>query len=86
MTLVTLFEDLIGELEADARGRPRGRLSLESLLEMVAGTIRPAIEASGLETVDAATTLMGMSLDLVLADVRTAARLAIPSPAADHLL
>jgi hypothetical protein len=50
-----------------------GENSIEVLVEMLAGTIRPAANAAGVETLRQATALVGAVGDRVLSDLRLAA-------------
>jgi hypothetical protein len=67
MDLVTAFLD---DLPDDAFP---GEEPAEVLIEMLAGTIRPAADAAGPETLRHATALLGAAGDRVLADLRAAA-------------
>jgi hypothetical protein len=49
------------------------------LLEMLTGTIRPAADAAGTQTVKQATALLGAGGDRVLSDLRAAAARAADS-------
>jgi hypothetical protein len=67
MDLVTGFVD---DLPDDAFP---GEEPAEVLIEMLAGTIRPAADAAGAETLRQATALLGAASDRVLTDLRAAA-------------
>jgi hypothetical protein len=54
-----------------------GEEPAEVLIEMLAGTIRPAADAAGAETLRQATALLGAAGDRVLADLRAAAARAV---------
>jgi hypothetical protein len=67
MDLVTgLLEDL-------PDGKFPGEDSAEVLLQMLAGSIRPAADAAGARTLRQATALLGAASDRVLTDLRAAA-------------
>jgi hypothetical protein len=79
LMLTELACDLI---EATPEGAFPGEDAAEVLLEMMVGTFRPAADAAGVPTVEAATALLGALADRTLADLKAAAELARKS--SDH--
>jgi hypothetical protein len=76
LMLTDVLSLLLDELPEDAfPGESPG----EALLEMLVGTIRPAADAAGAQTVRRATALLGAMCDRTMADLRAAAELARPS-------
>jgi len=70
LTLVDLLSGLLEDLPEDAfPGEEPG----EVLIEMLAGSVAPAIEAAGPRAVEQATALLGAVSDRTLADLRLAA-------------
>jgi hypothetical protein len=69
-----MWMDLVSGLIDDLpEGAFPGEESAEVLIEMLAGTIHPAADAAGAETLRQATTLLGAVSDRVLTDLRAAA-------------
>jgi len=70
LTLVDLLSGLLEDLSEDAfPGEEPG----EVLIEMLAGSVAPAIEAAGPQVVQGATALLGAVSDRTLTDLRLAA-------------
>lgn len=72
MILEGIVDSLLEELSEDAFS---GEEPAIVLLEMMAGSARPAIEAAGEDQCQAAITLMGAVVDRVMADLKEAVRL-----------
>jgi hypothetical protein len=70
-----LVSGLLDDLPDDAFPNEE---SAEVLIEMLAGTIHPAADAAGAETLGRATALLGAASDRVLTDLRAAAARAAP--------
>jgi hypothetical protein len=73
VTLSGLVSTLIEELPEDAFP---GENTTEVLIEMVTGSVRPAVEAVGPQAAREAAALVGAVTDRVLGDLRKAAELA----------
>ena len=73
LVMLDLFDNLLDGLSDDAFP---GEDPAEVLLEMIAGTITPAIDAAGEDTVRAAVALLGAVCDRTVSDLRAAADLA----------
>jgi hypothetical protein len=71
LMLTGLAADLIEATPDDAFP---GEDAAEVILEMLIGTMRPAAEAAGIDTITAATALLGALSDRTLADLKEAAR------------
>jgi hypothetical protein len=70
LSLTDVLSHLLEALPDDAFP---GEESGEVLIEMVAGSIRPAADAAGAQTVNGATALLGAVRDRTFADLRAAA-------------
>ena len=73
LVLLDLFDNLLEEIPEDAFP---GEDAAEVLLEMMAGTITPTVDAAGEKTVRAAAALLGAVCDRTISDLRAAADLA----------
>ena len=73
-----MWMDLVSGLVDDLpEGSFPGEKSTDVLIEMLAGTIRPAADAAGARTLRQATALLGAASDRTLADLRAAAARAL---------
>jgi len=76
LTLTDMLAGLLEDLPEDAFP---GEDSGEVLLEMLAGTLTPVVEAAGAQTARRATALLGAVRDRTIADLRLAAEQARPA-------
>ena len=77
MTSGILLSEMIGNLlDALPPDAYPGENQVEVLIEMVAGSIKPAVDAAGPDALVQATALLGAVCDRAVADLRRAAELA----------
>lgn len=84
LALSDLCASLVETLEARPLPGDDPTTAAETVIELVTGTIRPLVDSLDPATVTVATDLLESTLDLVLAELRTAAHLAAAREAADR--